>query len=181
MKQHSALRLAAVALFAALTAAAAQFSIPAGPVPVSLATFAVYLAGGVLGSSGGAASQVLYVLLGAVGLPVFAGFRAGAAALFGPTGGYLIGYIACAGIVGAVSSKTGRKTGALVLSMILGTAALYFLGTVWFVFLTGRGLWEALLLCVFPFLPGDAAKIIVCAMLAPRLGTAFDRICAGAA
>ena len=181
MKQHPALRLAAVALFTALTAVAAQFSVPVGPVPVSLATFAVYLAGGILGASGGAASQALYVLLGAAGLPIFAGFHGGVSTLFGPTGGYLIGYIACAGIVGILSRKTGRKISMLIVSMLLGTAVLYLVGTAWFIFLTKRSIWDSLLLCVFPFLPGDAAKIAVCAVLVPRLGRAFDRICAGAA
>lgn len=181
MKQNLTLRLAVTALFAALTAAAAQFSVPVGPVPVSLATFSVYLAGGILGASGGAASQALYLLLGAAGLPIFAGFRGGAAVLAGPTGGYLLGYAACAWVVGALSRRAGRKILTLVLSMILGTAVLYFLGTAWFMFLTKRGFWEALLLCVFPFLPGDAAKIAVCAVLVPRLGRAFDRVCVGTA
>ena len=175
MKQNSTLKLIFSALFAALTAVCAQFSVPIGPVPISLATFAVYLAGGILGASGGAASQLLYILIGAAGLPVFAGFRGGAGVIVGPTGGYLVGYVACAWIVGALSARFGRKMLPLVCSMILGTTALYFLGTVWFLFLTKRGLWESLTLCVFPFLPGDAAKIAVSAAISPHLGRIFDR------
>ena len=180
MKRNLPLRIVAYAMFAALTAVCAQFSIPIGPVPISLATFAVYLAGAILGETGGAASQMIYILLGAAGLPVFAGFRGGVSALLGPTGGYLAGYVVCAWFVGAAVRRFGRKILPLAVSMILGTAALYFLGTVWFLFLTKRSLWESLTLCVFPFLIGDAAKIAVSAAVAPRLGKAFDRIFAGA-
>jgi biotin transport system substrate-specific component len=176
MKKTSTFQLTAWALFTALTAVLAQFSIPIGPVPISLATLAVYLAGGILGAAGGAASQAVYVLLGAVGVPVYAGFSGGAGVLAGPTGGYLVGYVVCAWIVGVLGSRFRRKTVPLVLAMILGTTALYFLGTVWFLFVTKRGLWESLTLCVFPFLPGDAAKIVVSALLAPQLGKVFDRM-----
>ena len=178
MKRTSTLNLVFCALFAALTAVCAQFSVPIGPVPISLATFAVYLAGGILGASGGAASQILYVLIGAAGLPVFAGFSGGAGVIVGPTGGYLVGYVLCAWIVGALSARFGRKTLPFVVSMLVGTAALYFLGTVWFVFLTKRSLWDSLALCVLPFLPGDAAKIAVSAVIAPQLGKIFDRFSA---
>lgn len=178
MKRTSTLNLVFCALFAALTAVCAQFSVPIGPVPISLATFAVYLAGGILGASGGAVSQLLYVLIGAAGLPVFAGFSGGAGVIVGPTGGYLVGYVLCAWIVGALSARFGRKTLPLVVSMLVGTAALYFLGTAWFLFLTKRSLWESLALCVLPFLPGDAAKIVVSAAIAPQLGKIFDRFSA---
>ena len=169
MKRNLSFQLAGCALFAALTAAAAQFSLPVGPIPVSLATFAVYLAGAVLGAKDGAASQAVYLLLGA-------------AALFGPTGGYLAGYVVCAWIIGALGRKGGRAPRPLPLaaSMLLGTAALYALGTCWFLFLTKRGLWESLALCVFPFLAGDAAKIAVCALAVPRLVKACGRVSAGA-
>ena len=182
MKRNLSFQLAGCALFAALTAAAAQFSLPVGPIPVSLATFAVYLAGAVLGAKDGAASQAVYLLLGAAGLPVFAGFRGGAQALFGPTGGYLAGYVVCAWIIGALGRKGGRAPRPLPLaaSMLLGTAALFALGTCWFLFLTKRGLWESLALCVFPFLAGDAAKIAVCALAVPRLVKACGRVSAGA-
>ncbi len=132
MNRKSTFHLALCAFFAALTAAAAQLSVPIGPVPVSLATFAVYLAGGILGAGGGAVSQAVYVLLGAAGLPVFAGFRGGAAVLAGPTGGYLAGYIVCALITGAGAERFGRKPLPLVLSMIFGTLVCYALGTAWF-------------------------------------------------
>jgi biotin transport system substrate-specific component len=95
--------------------------------------------------------------------------------IVGPTGGYIVGYVACAWIVGTLSARLGRRALPLAVSMILGTAVLYFLGTAWFMFLTKRGLWESLALCVFPFLIGDAAKIAVSAAIAPQLGKVFDR------
>lgn len=176
MKNRPLFRSILCALFAALTAVAAQLSVPVGPVPVSLATLAVYLAGAVLGAGGGALSQAVYLLLGAAGLPVFAGFRGGAGVLAGPTGGYLAGYLACAWVVGALCGRFGRRPLPLVLSMLLGTAACYFLGTAWFVHAAGKGLRESLALCVLPFLPGDAGKMAVTAVLAPRLSAALDRL-----
>lgn len=175
MKRNSTFQLLSCAIFTALTVVMAQFSIPVGPVPISLATLAIYLAGGILGASGGTVSQILYVLLGAAGLPVFAGFSGGASDIAGPTGGYIVGYVVCAWIVGILSGRFGRKVLPLVLSMILGTAALYFLGTAWFMFVTKRGLWTSLTLCVLPFLIGDAAKIAVSAAIVPQLGKVFDR------
>lgn len=176
MNRKSTFYLVLCAFFAALTAAAAQLSVPIGPVPVSLATFAVYLAGGILGAGGGAVSQMVYVLLGAAGLPIFAGLKGGAAVLAGPTGGYLAGYIFCALITGAGAQRFGRKPLPLVLSMILGTLVCYAFGTAWFCFLTKRGLAESLALCVYPFLPGDAAKIAASAALVPALSRALAHI-----
>lgn len=168
------------ALFAALTAVTAQISVPIGPVPICLATFSVYLAGAVLGAAGGALSQLVYLLLGAVSIPVFAGFSGGAAVLMGPTGGYLVGYIICAWLVGLFADRFGKKILPLVFGMIFGTAACYFLGTAWFMFSTHRGLAESLMLCVVPFLIGDTAKIVVASVLAPRLSHALSRVSAEA-
>lgn len=176
MKNKSLFRMILSALFAALTAVAAQISIPVGPVPISLATLGVYLAGAVLGAGGGAGSQAAYLLLGAAGVPVFAGFRGGVASLAGPTGGYLAGYVVCAWIVGAVCGRFGRRALPIALSVAAGTAALYSLGTAWFMYSTGRGLQESLALCVLPFLPGDAAKAAVTVLAAPRLSAALGRL-----
>ena len=89
------------ALFAALTAVCSQLAIPIQPVPINLALLSVYIAGGLLGGGMGAASQAVFLLIGAVGVPVFAGFRGGVQALVGPTGGYLIGYAAAAFVTGS--------------------------------------------------------------------------------
>ena len=177
--KNAPIRIALCALFVALTAILSQFSIPIGPVPINLATFSVYVAGGVLGASAGAVSQLVYVLLGAFGLPVFAQFSGGIGVIAGPTGGYLAGYIASAWLVGLLTSRLGRKPVFLVVSLLAGTALCYLLGTAWFMFSTKTGLWQSLLLCVVPFLIGDAVKIAAAAVLIPRLRLVRSRMEAG--
>lgn len=169
MVRKRTFQLVLFALFAALTAILSQISVPIGPVPINLATFSVFLAGGILGASGGAVSMAVYVLLGAVGVPVFAGFSSGVGTIAGPTGGYIIGYIAAAWLVGLLAEKFGGKTVPLAFSMVAGLAVCYFLGTAWFMLELGKTLWAALTVCVFPFLIGDALKIAAAAVLVPRL------------
>jgi biotin transport system substrate-specific component len=162
-------------VFAALTAVCAVIALPLPftPVPVSLATLAVLLSGGILGAKFGVFSQIVYILLGAIGLPVFAGFTAGVGILAGPTGGYIVGYLAAAAVVGLLSGRlkgTGvRAMSVLAVSMVLGMCACYALGTAWFMYLTNTPLLAALGLCVFPFIPGDLFKIVVAAFLCGRL------------
>lgn len=166
-------------LFAAVTAIGSFVSVPLGftPVPVNLATLAVFLTGGLLGAKYGTISEVVYVLIGAVGVPVFAGFRGGISVLAGPTGGYIIGYIAAALIIGLILDKcfcsenmsTGNTYAVLVLAMIAGLAACYLLGTLWFIISTGTGVWASLTACVFPFLIGDTVKIIAAVILVKKL------------
>jgi biotin transport system substrate-specific component len=162
-------------VFAAMTSVCAVIALPLPftPVPVSLATLGALLAGGILGPKFGALSQVVYILLGAIGLPVFAGFTAGVGVLAGPTGGYIIGYIAIACVVGLLSGRMKsagvRAMGVLAVAMVLGMCACYALGTLWFMYLTNTPLLAALGMCVFPFIPGDALKIVVAALLCGRL------------
>lgn len=156
------------AMMAALIAAASQLTIPLPLVPISLALLAVFMAGFLLEGRWALASVLLYLLMGAVGLPVFTGFRGGFQPLLGPTGGYLIGYLlavaAVAGLARWANSFTKRA-----LICALGTAACYISGTAWLMWLTGRALPEALGLAVLPFLPGDLLKCLAAAFLAPRL------------
>ena len=147
------------ALFAALTAILSQIAIPIGPVPINLATLAVFIAGGLMGPVWGAVSMIVYVALGAVGVPVFAMFTGGISIIVGPTGGYIIGYIAAAWLIGLIVSKWGRKAWQLVIAMVAGLAVCYALGTAWYMYSTAAGLGVSLMSCVVPFLPGDAAKI----------------------
>ncbi len=164
-------RMALCALFAALTAVCSQLAVPMPwGVPVNLALFAVYMAGTMLGPGWGAASQAVFLGLAALGLPVMAGFRGGPAALFGLTGGYALGYLAAAPVCGAFTARR-RGFGALCAGMALGCAVCYAFGSVWFAVLSGNGLRAALALCVAPFLPGDAVKIL----LAAALTRALDR------
>ena len=162
------------ALLAAMTGILSQIGIPIGEIPINLALFSVYLAGGLLGSYKGAVSMVVYVMMGAVGIPVFSNFRGGVSVLAGPTGGYILGYIFAALAVGMVSTYWGDSFWKLAVGMTGGLALCYLFGTVWFVLLTGKGLVAALSACVVPFLPGDAVKIISAAILVPELKKAIN-------
>lgn len=153
------------ALFAALTAVCSQIALPTPwGVPVNLALFAVYLAGVMLGPVRGTAAVAVYLLLAAVGLPVMAGFQGGFGALLGRTGGYAVGYLLAALTVG-FACRRRRGFAALCAAMALGCAGCYLFGTVWFMVLTGADLLTCLTLCVLPFLPGDAVKILLAAAL----------------
>ena len=161
------------ALGAALITVCAWISIPAA-VPFTLQTFAVFLIAGLLGLKCGCLSVVVYLLLGAVGLPVFAGFRGGLSALVGVTGGYLLGFVFSAGIVGLMTWRLGRSLPILLLSMVLGLLVCYAFGTAWFLVLYTKSqgaitLGAALSMCVIPFLPADGAKILLAALLTMRL------------
>lgn len=154
------------AFFAALTAICSQIAIPLPwDVPLNLATFSVMLAGAILGPWSGLVSQAAYLLLGAVGAPVFATFRGGLDRLVGPTGGYLIGYLFLAFLTGLILQKCGRKFYISVLAMAAGTIVCYFFGTAWYMISTHNSLFPALTFCVLPFLPGDAAKILLASFL----------------
>lgn len=179
MKQKSVEEMALCAFFAALTAVLSQVSIPLQPVPVNLATFSVCLAGGVLGAGSAAASQAIYVLLGLVGLPVFAGMAGGAGVLAGPTGGYLIGYIAAAWMIGFLCGKAGCGAARTVLSMFFGSVLCYVLGTAWFMVSTKSSLGAALGLCVLPFLIGDALKIAAASVVTSRLSRVLRQLRTG--
>ncbi len=176
MKQDSAGKLTVrnmvfIALFAAIICVLAPFSFNVGPIPITLGTFAIYLAGALLGSKKGVIAVSVYILLGAIGLPVFSGFKGGFGVLFGVTGGYIIGYILMALLTGVFSEK-GKKL--LPVGMVLGTVALYAFGTVWYMVLTGSDLATALMLCAVPFLPGDALKIAAVSAIAIPLKSRTD-------
>lgn len=165
------------AVMAALICIAGPLTIAAGPVPLSLATFAVYLAGAILGKKWGTVSVGLYLLIGIIGVPVFSGFSGGFQKLAGVTGGYLAGYLPCAFLsgLGAEKAEQAGKKRFLPMMMVLGTLVLYTVGTAWFMIQTGNGLGTALGLCVLPFLPGDAVKIAAATLLAAPVKKAVKR------
>ena len=146
-----------------------SMAIPISPVPISLASMAVYLAVTVLGMKLGTLSCLIYLLLGLVGLPVFSGGSAGAAKLFGPTGGYLVGYLFLALIAGAfVGRYTENKWKSIALAalgMVLGTMVLYALGTAWLAYSAGMDFQAALWAGVIPFIPGDLVKMVIAVLL----------------
>lgn len=158
------------ALFAAVLCVLAPWAVPVGFVPVTLATLGVYLAAGLLGPWRGTAAVGLYLLLGAVGLPVFAGFSGGAQQLVGLTGGYLWGYLLCALAAGWLIRRAPRPV-LVPLWLVTGTALLYAVGTLWYCRQTGAPPGTALSTCVLPFLPADGVKIAVAtALILPLRG-----------
>ena len=169
MRSASTQKLTLCALCCALLCVLSQIQIPLPPVPLSLSLLGVHLAGALLGRRSGAAATFAYVLLGAAGVPVFAGFAGGVSVLLGPTGGFLMGYILCAWLVGLLTEHFGFSRRCLILSMAAGTLACYAIGTAWFTLVTGANSASALSSCVLPFLPGDLLKILLAAFLVRRL------------
>jgi biotin transport system substrate-specific component len=178
MKARFSLRdMALAALGAALIAVCSWISLPAllpTGVPFTLQTFAVCLLAALFGWRLGLVTVGVYLLLGAVGLPVFAGFKGGVGALLGVTGGYLLGFVFTALIVGLAVRYLGRGLPALLGSMLLGLAVCYAFGTLWFVQVYARssgavGFGTALAWCVLPYLLPDALKIALAAILTRRL------------
>lgn len=168
-------KLVLCSVFAALTAVFSQIAIPIGPVPINLATLSVFFAGAVLGPRYGALSQAAFLLLGAVGVPVFSLFRGGVGMLVGPTGGYIAGYVLTAFVVGILCEQFGGGVARLVLYMTAGMAACYLCGTLWFMLLTKTDLWQSLIVCVFPFIPGDLLKALLASALTERIRPALAR------
>ena len=169
--------MAYIALFAVLMAVCSWISIPA-VVPFTLQTFGVFVAVSVLGGKRGTLAVVLYLLMGIVGLPVFAGFSGGLGVLLGSTGGYIIGFVFTALVMWLIERLLGTKTWVLALSMLLGLAVCYAFGTAWFLVVytknTGAiGLWTALGKCVFPYILPDCLKIALALAIRKRLAAAI--------
>ena len=161
-------------LFAAFTAVFSQISLPIGPVPISCSLIAVYLAGLFLPVKTAALSQLVYLLLGIIGVPVFAGFQSGAARLAGPTGGYLLVYPVIALVLSLAmviyDKKLARKPLAaraayIVSAMLVSLIVCYAAGTAWFTVFSGSSFQKALSLTVVPFIAGDIAKIVLCTVV----------------
>lgn len=169
---------ALIGLFAAITAICAWITIPA-TVPFTMQTFAVFLAGGLLGGKRCTVTVIIYLLLGAIGLPVFSGFSGGLGYMMGPTGGYMIGFIATAFIMWLFELIWGSGRKILIASMFAGLLACYAFGTAWFMVVytenTGPiGLMTALSWCVFPYIIPDVLKISLAAFLTHRLKKVLD-------
>ena len=167
-----------IALMTAVTCVLGPLSIPLpfSPVPISLTNFAIFLAIFVLGMKNGTISFIIYLLLGAVGVPVFSSFRGGLQVLAGPTGGYLIGFIFLALIMGFAHDHFDRKLVPTIIGMIIGMAVCYAFGTVWLAKLLSLSFKEGLMMGVIPYLAGDVAKIIIAAIVGPKLYGATQKI-----
>lgn len=162
-----------ISIFAVLIAICSWISIPAS-VPFTLQTMGVFLAVGILGGRRGTLAVLVYILLGAVGVPVFAGFTGGIGILVGNTGGYIIGFLLSALVMWGMEKLFGRSKVMLGLSMVLGLLACYAVGTAWFMVVYARSagavsLGTVLGWCVIPFIIPDIIKIVIALLLTKRL------------
>lgn len=143
--------------------------IPISPVPISLATLAIYFSVYILGMKRSTISCLIYLLIGFVGLPVFSGFTSGPAKLLGPTGGYMVGYIVLTLVCGAFIDKWRGRLIPCFAGMVFGTLVFYAIGTAWLSVQGHMSFGSALAAGVLPFIPGDLAKIIVVVLVGPQI------------
>ena len=173
--------LAECALAAALLAVTAPLAIPLGPIPLSLATAVLCLIGMLLSPLCALASVAVYLVLGAIGLPIFSGFGAGVGVLIGPSGGFLLGYPLCVlsvSIASRLARDRGRRGTVLwrLFGALFGLALLYALGVLWYAEVAGVSFLAALAVSALPFLPFEIPKLALALLLAPRLRLALARI-----
>ena len=173
--------IALIAMFTALTAVCSWVSIPVGEVPVTLQTFAIFMTVGILGTKRGVISVLVYMLLGAAGVPVFSGFSGGVGSLIGTTGGYIIGFIFSAALAGVIIDKFGSKLYIKIAAMLAGLVVCYAFGTAWFIIFYTRsvgaiGIGAALMMCVVPFIIPDVLKIVAAACLSTSIKKALDKV-----
>ncbi|ASJ07432.1 biotin transporter BioY [Thermococcus pacificus] len=145
-------------LFAALTAVGAQIAVPIGPVPFTLQVLLVLLSGLVLGSRLGLVSQLVYLVAGAVGFPVFAEFSGGFAHIYGPTGGYLLAFPIAAFLAGYITEKTGESVWGMTAGSLFGVVVIYALGWLRLCLFMAGDFGKAFKLGVLPFVPFDVLK-----------------------
>lgn len=169
--------MAMIAIMAAVTCILGPLSIaiPISPVPISLTNFAIYLSLYVLGQKRGTVSFLVYLLLGFIGLPVFSKGQGGAGILFGPTGGYLIGFVFMALIGGWFIEHFPKKYVVQFVGLVLGTMVCYAFGTVWLAYVGKLSLAKATAAGVLPFLPGDLVKIVLSILIGTKLRDAIRK------
>ncbi len=165
--------LAYIVMFSAIMAVCSWISIP-GPVPFTLQTFAVFAACSMLGGRRGLVSIIVYILLGMVGVPVFAGFSGGIGILAGSTGGYIVGFVFIGLTMWLFEKLFGTKWWIKVIAMVLGLAICYAFGTMWFikVYTQTKGavsVKDALKWCVIPFIGIDLAKMALAVIIDMRV------------
>ncbi|MBW2671581.1 MAG: biotin transporter BioY [Deltaproteobacteria bacterium] len=156
-------------LLAALIAAGAYLALPIGPVPIVLQNLFVFLSGLLLGPRWGVASVGVYLMAGALGLPVFAGGIGGIGRFAGPTGGYLLGYLPAVYVIGWISKKSKERAAVDVLAMVCGSIIIYTCGVSWLKILSGMTLAKTLVVGMYPFILGDIIKIAAAVPIAKAL------------
>ncbi len=164
--------LCRIAFMAAVIAVCSWITVPLTAVPFTLQTFGVFMAVRLLGGKSGTVSIMLYILLGLVGVPVFAGFGAGPSALLGPTGGYIIGFLCVGGLYWALEKKL-TKTVFKDLALGAGLILCYLMGTLWFMYSLRVDAAYALGVCVLPFMLPDLLKLILSRLTAAQLERAL--------
>lgn len=173
VKKTKTLDMVQVALGTVLIIICAWISIPL-TVPFTLQTFAIFTVAGLLGGKKGTLAVLVYILLGAAGLPVFAGFKSGIGVLASSTGGYIIGFLLSPVVMWAAEKLKFRNTFTLVLSMAAGLILCYVFGTLWFVVIyTGSAaemtFQAALMMCVVPFIIPDLVKLFLAVLVTKRM------------
>ena len=174
-RKSKTLEMIYISLFAVIMAICSWISIPS-TVPFTLQTFGVFLAVGILGGRRGTVSVLVYLLLGAVGIPVFAGFSGGIGIILGSTGGYIVGFLFSALVMWLMERVLGKKRWVLIFSMVIGLIVCYALGTAWFMAVYAKntgaiGLWTALSWCVIPYIIPDIIKIILAFFISQRIAS----------
>lgn len=156
-------------LFSAITCILAQISIPfIGGVPLTMQTLAVSLSGIILGAKKGFISQCIYILLGCVGMPVFAEFSGGLQVVFGPTGGFILSFPLMAFVIGYICEKTNKKH-IFFLAMIVGSILNYVGGVIQFMIVTKSDLISAISACVIPFLFTGLVKALLATIIGSKI------------
>ena len=168
-KKMNTHQLTLIGVMTAVTCILGPLSLPIGIVPISLTNLAIYFAIYVLGGKRGTISYIVYLFIGLIGLPVFSGFSGGFTKLFGPTGGYLIGFIFMAFISGIFIDKFSNKIYMCFLGMVLGTIITYIIGTAWLSYQAHITFNAALTAGVLPFIPGDLAKMVIASLIGPQI------------
>ena len=169
-------RIVLASLMAALTAVGAYIYVPIGPVPIVLSTLFAILSGLLLGSRWGLTSMSLYLLVGAIGMPVFAGGKGGFAHFVGPTGGYLFGYLWASWITGFMSERSRGRMTLDILAVVLGSLTIYLFGVPWLKMVTKMSWQKAWIAGALPFLIGDAIKACVVVILGRSVRPMLNRL-----
>lgn len=174
-KKITVKQMSTVAMMTAITCILAPISIaiPISPVPISFTTLAVCLTLYVLGMKWGTVSYILYLLIGLAGVPVLSGFTGGPGKLFGPTGGYMIGFIFMCTVTGWIIDRFSNKRLLCFLGMVLGMAICYLFGTLWLSYQADMNLHAAFAAAVLPFIPADLIKIICILLIGPEIRKAL--------
>jgi biotin transport system substrate-specific component len=165
-------------MLGAMTALGAllKLQLPGNPVPITFQTLFVFLSGALLGGPQAAMSQIVYLFLGFIGLPVFAGGNAGLGTLLGPTGGYLFGFVISAFVMGfLINLKKNTEIFWMIFAMVIGLAVIYSLGVLQLSLVANMSIPKAITLGVTPFILGDITKLFAAAIIASKVRDKIKR------